>query len=111
MLSTQFYVNSDCTAEICVNGIWYCIIILSLLTNCLGEPLTCLPYRAWAPGHPKAERLKKDCVVLTSNRYWETEDCSKKLPFICELIPDGPLTNVERYCAPISNTSESINLR
>ncbi|XP_025417877.1 uncharacterized protein LOC112688741 [Sipha flava] len=74
-----------------------------------GEPLTCLPYRAWAPGHPKAESLKKDCVVITSDRYWETEDCSKKLPYICELIPDGPLTNVERYCAPISNTKRRKN--
>lgn len=71
-------------------------------------PLSCLPFRAWAPGHPKARRLKKDCVVITSNRYWETEDCSKKMPYICELIPDGPLSPVERYCAPISNTSKSI---
>lgn len=66
-----------------------------------------MPFRAWAPGHPKARRLKKDCVVVTSNRYWETEDCSKKMPYICELLPDGPLSPVERYCAPISNTSKS----
>ncbi|XP_050530649.1 uncharacterized protein LOC126899644 isoform X1 [Daktulosphaira vitifoliae] len=68
-----------------------------------GEPLACLPYRAWAPGHPKSRKIKKDCVVLTSNRYWETEDCSKNMPFICELIADGPMSAVERYCAPIKN--------
>ncbi|XP_050530650.1 uncharacterized protein LOC126899644 isoform X2 [Daktulosphaira vitifoliae] len=69
----------------------------------LREPLACLPYRAWAPGHPKSRKIKKDCVVLTSNRYWETEDCSKNMPFICELIADGPMSAVERYCAPIKN--------
>ncbi|XP_060844821.1 uncharacterized protein LOC132924486 [Rhopalosiphum padi] len=74
-----------------------------------GEPLSCLPFRAWAPGHPKSGRPKKECVVLTGNRYWETEDCSKKFPYICELVPDGPLSLVERYCAPINNIKRRKN--
>ncbi|XP_025198214.1 uncharacterized protein LOC112597892 [Melanaphis sacchari] len=76
-----------------------------------GEPLSCMPFRAWAPGHPKAGRPKKECVVLTGNRYWETEDCAKKFPYICELVPDGPLSLVERYCAPIKNTKKNCILR
>lgn len=71
-----------------------------------GEPLSCLPFRAWAPGHPKTGKPRKECVVLAGNRYWETEDCSRKLPYICELVPDGPLSPVERYCAPINNISK-----
>ncbi|VVC28814.1 Hypothetical protein CINCED_3A023927 [Cinara cedri] len=74
-----------------------------------GEPLNCLPFRAWAPGHPKANKLKKDCTVVTSNRYWKTVDCTLKLPYICELISDGPLSPVERYCAPISNEKRRKN--
>jgi len=72
-----------------------------------GEPLRCLPFRAWAPGHPKTGSSRKECVVLASNRYWETEDCSRRLPYICELVPDGPLSPVERYCAPINNISKN----
>jgi len=72
-----------------------------------GEPLSCFPFRAWAPGHPKTGRPRKECVVLTGKRYWETEDCSRRLPYICELVPDGPLSPVERYCAPINNISKN----
>ncbi|XP_050438696.1 pulmonary surfactant-associated protein D-like isoform X2 [Adelges cooleyi] len=75
----------------------------------MGELLACLPYRAWAPGHPKARKIEKDCVVITSNRYWETENCSKKLPYVCELIADGPMTAVERYCAAIRNPKRRKN--
>ncbi|XP_060856888.1 uncharacterized protein LOC132934581 isoform X1 [Metopolophium dirhodum] len=74
-----------------------------------GEPLSCLPFRAWAPGHPKTGSPRKDCVVLAANRYWETVDCSRKLPYICELVPDGPLSPVERYCAPINNIKRRKN--
>ncbi|XP_024217013.1 uncharacterized protein [Halyomorpha halys] len=58
-------------------------------------PLDCLRYRAWAPGEPKDNR---ECATLSSKGYWYTKDCSKRMPFICELQPSGPL----RPCAHLS---------
>ncbi|XP_075213656.1 uncharacterized protein LOC142319867 [Lycorma delicatula] len=65
-----------------------------------GEVLACSMYRAWAPGEPHSKNGDEDCVVLNSQQKWQLVKCNKKLPFICELSPNGPF----QLC---SNTSQN----
>lgn len=55
-----------------------------------GKLASCFEYRAWGLGEPKSRRKEEDCVVIDARRRWKVVDCSKKLPFICELLPKGP---------------------
>lgn len=57
--------------------------------NVPGEPLDCFQFRSWAPGEPRAKRENEDCVVLDSRQAWRVVSCQTKLPFICELLPNG----------------------
>lgn len=56
----------------------------------LGEPLSCYPYRAWAPANPKPIGRNYSCVAIDVNKMWHAVKCNKKLPFLCELYPFGP---------------------
>ncbi|XP_044728800.1 uncharacterized protein LOC123292275 [Chrysoperla carnea] len=62
----------------------------------LEEPLTCFPYRAWAPSNPKPVNKHHYCVAIDTDKMWKTVKCGMKLPFICELYPNGPFdsTNI-----------------
>ena len=55
-----------------------------------GQLATCYEYRAWGLGEPKNRRKEYDCVALDNNNNWQVMDCSRKLPFICEILPKGP---------------------
>ncbi|XP_039281011.1 uncharacterized protein LOC111056023 isoform X2 [Nilaparvata lugens] len=55
-----------------------------------GELLKCVQFRAWAPGEPHS-RKDDDCVVINPRFTWQVVPCSKKLPFVCEILPGGPL--------------------
>ncbi|KAK6618891.1 hypothetical protein RUM44_003272 [Polyplax serrata] len=55
-----------------------------------GKLANCFEYRAWGLGEPKGRRQEEDCVVIDAGRNWKVVDCSKRLPFICELLPKGP---------------------
>lgn len=55
-----------------------------------GNLVNCYEFRAWGPGEPKRGRRKEKCVVIDAERNWKVVNCSKKLPFICELLPKGP---------------------
>ncbi|BES89271.1 CLECT [Nesidiocoris tenuis] len=60
-----------------------------------GLPLSCSKFRAWAPSEPRPIKQSK-CVYLTSKGYWRVKDCSKKQPFLCELLPQGPMKPCQR---------------
>uniref|UniRef100_T1HFU0 C-type lectin domain-containing protein n=1 Tax=Rhodnius prolixus TaxID=13249 RepID=T1HFU0_RHOPR len=64
--------------------------------NSLGYPLNCLNYRAWAPGEPKPKENAK-CVTLTSKMQWKITSCSRELPFLCELSPNGPYRPCQKF--------------
>ncbi|XP_074030983.1 collectin-10 [Leptinotarsa decemlineata] len=55
-----------------------------------GSPLTCSPFRAWAPGHPRSSRVNEDCVVLDTDKMWRVVDCKSRLPSLCEFYPNKP---------------------
>ncbi|XP_037912462.1 uncharacterized protein LOC119652415 isoform X2 [Hermetia illucens] len=54
------------------------------------ENLLCYTYRAWAPGYPR-NHGHDGCVAVTTNNSWVTTDCTKPLPFICEIHPSAPI--------------------
>lgn len=56
----------------------------------LGNHLGCYKFRAWGPGQPRSKRNDEDCVVLDAERTWKVVNCKKKLPFLCEIYPEGP---------------------
>lgn len=55
-----------------------------------GKLLSCFEYRAWAPGEPRNVTGNEDCVVINDRRNWRVVPCSRRLPFICEILPRGP---------------------
>lgn len=65
------------------------------------EPLNCLNFRAWAPGHPPDIR-RPGCVAITPEGAWKVFDCKRKLMFICELFTTGPnpfVNNLHQMCS------------
>ncbi|XP_065199741.1 uncharacterized protein LOC135831292 isoform X2 [Planococcus citri] len=71
----------------------------------VGEPLNCLSFRSWAPGEPRSRYLNEDCVTIDANRYWRAQQCNKTFPFICEILPFGPLDLADAYCSSIDHQS------
>lgn len=55
-----------------------------------GEPLECFSYRSWAPGHPRPNRKRDDCVIIDAERTWRAVNCGKKLMHLCEIAPKPP---------------------
>ncbi|KAH8269477.1 hypothetical protein KR018_003886, partial [Drosophila ironensis] len=55
--------------------------------NAQGESLDCFLYRAWEVGHPRLspELANASCVALTVQGTWQTLNCDRELPFICEI--------------------------
>lgn len=77
-----------------------------------GKLLSCFEFRAWAPGEPRHRRKNEDCVTVNDRGGWKVVDCSKSLPFICELLPKGPLQvhddpKVDRCEVDLSNRKTS----
>ncbi|XP_061708191.1 uncharacterized protein LOC133518490 isoform X2 [Cydia pomonella] len=55
-----------------------------------GDSLDCTTYRAWAPGHPRRQHDKFNCVVVSRQKTWKSTSCKKKYQALCELNPGGP---------------------
>ncbi|XP_047987880.1 uncharacterized protein LOC125227583 isoform X1 [Leguminivora glycinivorella] len=55
-----------------------------------GDSLDCTTYRAWAPGHPRRQHDKFNCVLVTRQKTWRSTSCKKKYQAVCELNPGGP---------------------
>ncbi|EDW49222.1 uncharacterized protein LOC6618842 [Drosophila sechellia] len=55
--------------------------------NAQRESLQCFLYRAWDGGHPRVggELGNASCVALTPQGTWQTLNCDRELPFICEI--------------------------
>ncbi|XP_028027824.1 uncharacterized protein LOC114241233 isoform X2 [Bombyx mandarina] len=62
----------------------------SVFKNSRGTTLDCITYRAWAPGHPRRNSTKFECVLISRQKTWLSSACSKRYPALCELNPGGP---------------------
>ncbi|XP_035688952.1 alpha-N-acetylgalactosamine-specific lectin-like [Branchiostoma floridae] len=52
-------------------------------------------YNNWAPGQPDNRRGNKDCVFYnheTAGRMWAVNSCSRQLFFICQAVPECPVS-------------------
>ncbi|XP_016928006.2 uncharacterized protein [Drosophila suzukii] len=65
--------------------------------NSQQESLQCFLYRAWDAGHPRhgQELTNASCVALTSQGTWQTLNCDRELPFICEIHTARPTSTWE----------------
>lgn len=39
-------------------------------------------------------------------RYWRVQQCNKTFPYICEIIPSGPLNLTQAYCTNMEDEGE-----
>lgn len=78
-----------------------------------GKPLSCVRYRAWAPGHPRLESAGNNCVVLDTEKMWRVVGCHRKLPAVCQLFPDASSREInlsDFNCENLSNKCKQSSL-
>ncbi|XP_068147507.1 uncharacterized protein [Drosophila tropicalis] len=70
------------------------------------ESLLCFLHRAWDIGHPSfGVNDSSSCVALTPQGVWQTLNCDRPLPFICEIhMPSGRAPSLEVDIGPNSAT-------
>lgn len=66
--------------------------------NMTGDLLENSPWGAWAPGEPRSRSDNEDCVTVDSSRHWRVHSCDERMPFICEILPNGPFNLTEAHC-------------